>query len=182
MLSIPHVKVNLSPCCFFIQRLLGWGCSCQAVMVLSCCHKKCSHDPGTPFLTLVRAHTGLTAKLGADTEETYSKGYYICSSYSYENCPELKMPLKSMQSIYLFIWELFQTDSAFSSLWDEVSINFRVWNMHPEITDPAAWIPAWCVWCCRKIMQTPPVNRQPLCCLQQMQRHQTGNTPGCTVN
>lgn len=102
--------------CFFIQRLLRWGCSCQAVTVLSCSHRKCSHDPGAAFLTLVRAHTGLTAKLGADTEETYSKGYYICSSYSYET--ELKTPLKNVQSMYLFIWELFQTDSAFSSLWD----------------------------------------------------------------
>lgn len=46
---------------------------------------------------------------------------------------------------------------------------------------PGAHISAWCVWCCGRMLQTPPVNRQPLCCLKQIQNHQTENTAGYSL-
>lgn len=86
-----------------------------------------------------------------------------------------------------FCWEPIQTDSAFFPLFfffGRISSNpsnpeCETCAQTPQIS--GAQIAAWCVWCCGRMLQTPPANRQPLCCLQQMQRHQTENTAGYSL-
>lgn len=55
-------------------------------------------------------------------------------------------------------------------------------KLYPNLSDPSGSDHSLTCMMLWKMLQTPPVNRQPFCCLQQMHSHQTGNTAGYSLS